>query len=574
LAIKSKITYLKITQINGHEETRMIQRYLLLIFTIFSIILLLSCAKEIKPRVTSKDELYLFLDTLEQRYEAACSAMELVRWNMATKEAGLDIHSARKELSGIFLDLAIRNIIIEWKNQSGSLADKPLSRRLELWNRAFVGGHIEFDADISAAKRNIANRFSNEKIILNGVEKYPDEVIEQLRAERNQKKRKSLWQSFAESRVKYLDEYRKMVKLLNAKARAEGFPNYYSLSMYLDGIDEGRFLNTFDMLTDLTRPAYEKILLNGKKKLKLKSISPWDIELLNIEQKQLPEKYFKSDSLVTTLNRFLDSMGFQTTKLKKSIQSRYNQKTNNCFRISIPKDIRILIKQGTGNQNYGESFAAYAQGLKAGLTKVDYPILKSYGIVPGTFSPAYEDGLAQLLGDMPTDSLWLRKFSRVKEKELKQFNSKQTVPALINLRQRLKAFRTEYEFYKNPDMNADSLESILLEQYLGVSPDSNTIYSFTLYNKYIIQPATSYRTILSQMVTAQIQEVLEDKFGSRRNTDSLVARWAIDHLYASGERLDWQERIRNATGKSVEPGPFLRKLGIEHSSLLTTDNQK
>jgi hypothetical protein len=552
----------------------MIQRYLLIIFAIFSIIFLLSCAKEIKPRVTSKDELYLFLDTLEQRYEAACSAVELARWNMATKEAASDIHSARKELSGIFLDSAIRNIIIEWKNQSGSLADKPLARRLELWNRAFIGGNIEFDADISAAKLNIANKFSNAKIILNGVEKYPDEVIEQLRTERNQKKRKSLWQSFTVSRTKCLDEYRKMIKLLNAKARAEGFPNYYSLSLYLDGVDEGRFLNTFDMLIDLTRPAYDKILLNGKKKLKLKSISPWDIELLNVEPKQLSEKYFKSDSLVNTLNRFLDSIGFQTTKLKNSIQSKYNQKTNNCFKISIPKDIRVLIKQETGNQNYTESFTAYAQGLKAGLTKVDYPILKTYGIVPGTFSPAYEDGLAQLLGDMPTDSLWLRKFSRVKEKELKQFNSKQTVPALINLRQRLKTFRAEYEFYKNPDMNADSLERMLLEQYLGVSPDSNTIYPFTLNNKYIIQPATFYRTILSQLVTAQIQEVLEDKFGYRRNTDTLVARWVIDHLYASGERLDWQERMRNATGKSVEPGPFLRKIGIEHSSLLTTDNQK
>ena len=43
----------------------------------------------------------------------------------------------------------------------------------------------------------------------------------------------------------------------------------------------------------------------------------------------------------------------------------------------------------------------------------------------------------------------------------------------------------------------------------------------------------------------------------------------IDHLYASGETLEWTERIRNATGKNLETGAYLRKLGIETTHLVT-----
>ena len=45
------------------------------------------------------------------------------------------------------------------------------------------------------------------------------------------------------------------------------------------------------------------------------------------------------------------------------------------------------------------------------------------------------------------------------------------------------------------------------------------------------------------------------------------------HLYETGESTEWTERIRNATGKSLETGPYLRKLGIEQSRNLTTEEE-
>ncbi|MBI5476345.1 MAG: M2 family metallopeptidase [Ignavibacteriales bacterium] len=550
----------------------MMHRFPIFITILISAILFSSCKKEIKPRVTSKNELYLFLDTLEQKYESASSAVETARWNIATKNQPADIRVARGKLAEIFLDSSLRNIISEWKNQSGSLADKPLARRLELWSRAFTGGVVEFDNNVQKVRQNLAVKYFKAGSQVNGTEKKEYELIEDLRKEKNSKKRKIIWQNLSNTKSKHLEEYRKLVKLLNEKARAEGFPNFYSLSLYLDGVDEGRLLSAFDMLTDLTDSVYIKTMYSSKKKLKLKVVSPWNLELFTQENKKLPDKYFPSDSIMPVVYRYLDSIGFQKSKIKISVQENSNQ--NDFYKISVPGDVRVILKTENGNLNYQKSFETFAKGLRAALIKADYPILESYGVVPGTYSPSYEEGISKIFGELVIDSLWLRKFSKVKEKELKLFCQKRGYPGLADLRRNLKTFKAEYEFFKNPDINADSLEKMLLKKYLEAETDSQIVCPFILIDRFVTHPATFYRTIYAQMVSAQIQEVISDKFSARRHTDTLLAPWLIDHLFAGGEKLDWQERIRSATGKSVEPGPFLRKIGVEHSSLLTTGNQK
>jgi len=65
-----------------------------------------------------------------------------------------------------------------------------------------------------------------------------------------------------------------------------------------------------------------------------------------------------------------------------------------------------------------------------------------------------------------------------------------------------------------------------------------------------------------------LQEALTDQFGEKKLTDKNVSDWIIRQLYATGETDEWGERIRNATGKSLEPGAYLRKLGIETTHLM------
>jgi Zn-dependent M32 family carboxypeptidase len=70
------------------------------------------------------------------------------------------------------------------------------------------------------------------------------------------------------------------------------------------------------------------------------------------------------------------------------------------------------------------------------------------------------------------------------------------------------------------------------------------------------------------VIAAQLYEALMNKFGADSAYMREVAAWLINTLHRGGELQEWDERIKVATGKSVEPGAFLRKLRIEHTNIL------
>ena len=86
---------------------------------------------------------------------------------------------------------------------------------------------------------------------------------------------------------------------------------------------------------------------------------------------------------------------------------------------------------------------------------------------------------------------------------------------------------------------------------------------------YASYPCYYQNYILAAMTATQLQEALTNKFGDEKISDPEVAPWMIEHLYAGGETIEWTERIRNATGKNLETGAYLRKLGIETAPIIT-----
>src|ERR1051326_1585321 len=124
----------------------MLRRVLVLVTAAALLIAEYSCKQKAdqqvakKTTVDSKNELYVYLDTLERRYEHACERMGLANWNSYSQEAPFDLEAAKADLAEIFGATTARSIIETGRGRSSSLSDKPLARRLELWHRGFIGG--------------------------------------------------------------------------------------------------------------------------------------------------------------------------------------------------------------------------------------------------------------------------------------------------------------------------------------------------------------------------------------------------------------------------------------------------
>jgi hypothetical protein len=534
--------------------------------------LIISCTKEVKHGVASKDELYLYLDSLEQRYESACMRIRLHEWESATETNSSDLLDSHQLLSAIFLDTATQNTIEEWRNRSSSLADKPLARRLELWHRAFIGGSVALDSLIIARTAALPRPSSGGSSLLSEELSSEKKFLRQMQKERNRTRRHNFWLILNQTSDPGLPAYINLVKAYNEKARSYGFPNYYSLKLYLQGIDEQWLLRTLHSLETLSSPEYERIISIAKKKYRLKNFAPWDMPMIAVEQPMPLAKYFPSDSAHQVISRFEKEIGFPIDSLSISIGPTKNGNTSRAYDCSIPSDIRITLGSGTGVTKYSSDLSVWGEALRFATTHVEYPILKGYGLVDGVYNPGYYEGIAHFLGGLVYDSSWID--TVLHPKNIRFLLRKKSTGAIADLRYALATFFIEYELYKNPEQNLDSLDDAIRKSILLTDTSIHEPINFTFRSQFITAPGNSHTSLLAAMIAAQLDEARMSKFGSDKPTNSKIAKWLVTTLYKSGETLEWYERIRNATGKSVEPGPYLRKLGIEQMNILTKETKE
>ncbi len=527
--------------------------------------------REQKKRVTSKDELIPFLDTLERRYEAACLATGKANWHSYAKDSTYNLDAAKAQFAEIFLDTSLRNIITEWYNISSSLADPFLTRRLELWKRCFTGGTVYADPVIARQENALQEKIINYKLTHQGQPTTRAKASNALRQEKRQVKRHALWSVPSQISQATINDLVELVQLRNTKAVAEGFPNYYSLSLYLHSIDEAWLLKTLNSLEERTRPLLDSFIATSKKKHRIKKFGPWDFDYVLREAASLPDKYFPADSVFNVIHQFEKEIGFAVDSLPIKEVVKDIPYGGLSLAIKIPKDSRFLVNPTKGKGFYGVAFHEYGHSLKAVHTNVEYPILKGYEWIPGAQSAAYEEGVAEMHAEFTEDTAWITTYTKVKEKELAKYVEGRSLPALFRLRRLLKDFFIEYEMYKNPKQDLAALEREMFKKYLLVELDTNEPHQFASSIWYTSYPCYYQNYILAAMIATQLQEAMSHKFGEEKLHSKKIAVWMKRHLYATGETEEWMERIRDASGKGLEPGAYLRKLGIEISQLIHKD---
>lgn len=537
----------------------------LLAFTL----LLASCEKkqETQPasqEISIKDELLVYLDSLEAEYEKACVATGTANWNSYSGEAPFNLDSAKALFARIFLDSAARATVGEWRRKSGSLADQTLARRLELWHRCFIGGAIYADPAIAKLENELQSLITGFKFRFEGRTITRAEVNNRLRGEKNQKRRHALWKVNAQLSAVAAPKLAELVKLRNRKAEEFGFRNYYSLSLHLQAIDEEWLVKTLNALEAQTRRALRGFIENSAAEMRLKRFNAWDFDLSLKNAASIPDEYFPADSVFPVIHRFEAAIGFAVDSLPIREVVRDIPYGGLSLGILIPDDSRFLVNPTRGKGFYGVAFHEYGHSLKAVHTEVSEPILKGYEWIPGAQCAAYEEGVAEMHAEFTEDTAWLGSYTKAPAKVLREYLAGRNLPALHRLRRLMKDFFFEYEMYNNPDQDLALLERAMFEKYLLVTPpEENEPPTYASSIWYASYPCYYQNYILSGMISTQLQEALSNKFGRNKFTDSSVAEWMVQHLYRDGETVEWGERVRRATGKSLETGAYLRKLAID-----------
>ncbi len=536
------------------------------IISLTALFLLPSCREEEKVLVTSKNELYVFLDTLEKRYENAYSSVQRALMYQSGLTDSSVTDSGWSEAARLFLDTSVYHTITEWHNRSGSLADEELERRLELWYRVCLGGKIFFDPEINSLRYKLYKSYNEN--LSKGRLPLPSLLSARLRKEKSPVRRKEIYNRFCLQQANLIPDYIHLVKLHNEKVRELGFPNYYSFMLYLEAIDELWLLQTIKNLEKHSRATYYAMLDIVKKKYRTAKPAPWDIDPVYGIRPELSHRYFPADSLLANLRQFTASIGAPIDSLPIRLIDKRGSAASRCFVISSPDDIRLVVGNRSGIEAYRECLHAFGEAFRAVTIEAQYPILKGYLFIPGAVSASFHDGVTRTFQEFLDDSLRLADIHGIRETDLQDYISRRSMADLYSIRSLIQEFFMEYELYKDPDQNLDTLASVTYREYLSDSSLGNVQLRFTPSLQHINFKGSFHIAIMRDIISAQLYEALMNKFGADSAYMPEVAAWLINSLHRGGELQEWDERIKVATGKSVEPGAFLRKLRIEHTNIL------
>ena len=423
-----------------------------------------------------------------------------------------------------------------------------------------MGAGAEGHQDIYALEQVLEEQSDRFQFSLNGEAISRAELNRMFRTDPDPDRRRQAWEAFGQLSEAVEDDLWRLMVLRNRNAILYGAPvDYGYLTMFVQGIELEWFLDILKTLEERTREPYRHMIESLQKTMELPHLYPWDLQYAMHSLAVLPDEYFPADQSLSTLRRFLANIGFSVDGLPLHISERPGPFGPLGLAIEIPREYRLIVGPQAGQRFYSTLFSEYGRGLYAVHIHAERPIYKAYTWVPGAYSPAYTDAMAEVLGEFTRDPYWLSQYTQIPKDRLQQYALTSLGSDLYSIRSLVTMVSFELEAYKNPMQDLDSLENALNQTFLLVDVPDDTVSQWASMSYLVTNPMYYQNYVLATLITAQVHQALRETFGARLINDPKVAPWLIDNLYAAGESLPWKERIRLATGSDLTVDAFVQR---------------
>ena len=464
----------------------------------------------------------------------------------------------------------------------GPLADPLLERMLTLLHR----GHRKLQLSPSMIERQVKlaksleSRFNQFRAELDGRTVTDNELVDVLRGSTDAGLRQRAWEASKQIGREVEADLLQLVRLRNEGARELGFPNFYSMSLELDELDERELFALFDDLERETTPlwrSYKDTLdtrLAARLGTTVDALRPWHYADPFFQEAPPAEvsldPFYASLDLVDITERYFKAVGFDIRPmLERSDLFERPGKCQHAFCMSMDRgqDVRVLCNvkpterwMGTLLHEFGH--AVYDQQIDPQLPW----LLRSHAHILST------EASAMLFGRLSRNPAWLREWAGVPAAEL----AAQAEPVARAVRQQLLVqtrwmmvmVHMERALYRDPEQDLRKLWWDLVERFQWVKrPDGRHEPDWAAKIHFSVAPAYYHNYQLGEMLASQLQDhILSRVLGggsdvwARYVKSPKVAEYLVGEYYRLGRRYDWRELTRRATGRTLESRPFVDDL--------------
>jgi len=505
------------------------------LFAVISLVIvgLSGCSHYAVQEMSNERYLRRFLDAKENVYEDICVQMGEAYWDYYAQEAEADLTTPRERFRDFLTNDSLNRIIDTWYAKNTAIRDAILRSRVMVWHNILTAARVEMEPEIF----DLRNK------------------LELWLAETDSARSLS-------SREEMDRAMLRLMELRNDKSRSLGFENFAELVLEVTGIGADWFYSFVETIDATTAEPYAQLLEEIKREQNKPEIEFKDIRKLfglyyvTSQGAQIPD-----ERMNLLMKEMIEGIGIDYDDLNVQIveQDLPGGVGGQSLAIRIPDDFKIVVQ---GELSFYDRIHELGHGVQYSFTTVEYPALKGYEWCLGSDCGAFSEGIAETLAKFVRNDDWQTRHAEMGEEAL--LAQKAIVKKYLPLYLRFLIVRAMYEIELYRDLRRDPREvwEMLHEKYLSMG--ESTIKPIPFANIiHVSYPIYVQNYLIADILSWQIHENLEDRFGPAYVFDHRVGAFLKEYFCANGEFYPWQKRLRKATGKELDIDGYLIAAGLK-----------
>jgi peptidyl-dipeptidase A len=307
----------------------------------------------------------------------------------------------------------------------------------------------------------------------------------------------------------------RVFRLRNQSARRLGYNDYFSLCANVDHFELADYRALLEQVDSITRPAYDRLAAELKSGFGSDDFDLWDWD-----------------------HRFANTMAEVKSETSLSPQPGVHI-------LNAPHDVRMMGHLGDGFGSFCALMRLAGTALHAAETSQD-----SYFLARSD-DPTRTESVAAFFEQLCSEPDWLEQYPGLTTGLVTRFARAREGIQLLRWRLLLVDAQFEYEAYRNPNQNLNTLYWRLFEEYTGL-PAHDDLTPWAGKVEFVRRPLAAYHKLLGQAAAYQSLGYLKGEYGSVIDNPE-VGSFLTHSYFRFGARYDWRELVERATGEKLTP---------------------
>jgi len=549
------------------------------IILVLTMLVVFSCQKQNKEEVLQQ-----FIEQHVAKIKSLETAAKEAYWEAATtgkQEAYKKSAELELKIRKIYSNQQEFKFLKELK-ESKKIKEPLLKRQLQILYNRYLQNQIDSTLmrQMVELSSQIEEKFSTFRPELNGKKVTNNEILEILKNETNNAKRKAAWEASKQVGRVVADDIIKLVKLRNQAAQSLGFENYHTMSLELS---EQRVKQIDRIMWDVAEftlePFYNEKrvldqLLAHKYHITVQEIRPWHYhdpffqETPQVFQVNL-DQYYEHHDVKEIATKFYAGIGLPVESIlaKSDLYEREGKNPHAfCEDFDHEGDVRILTNL-KNNESCMETILhelGHAVYDKYNDPKVPYLLREPAHIFT-------TEGIAMMFGRLSRNPYWMQQMLGLSDQERQKIEPDldryMRLKQLIFARWALVMYYFEKALYKNPDRNLNKLWWKMVQQYQLVTPPENRDEpDWASKIHFAIAPCYYHNYMLGELFASQLHMYITRHIYKTKKWQTVtyvnnpkVGEFLKEKVFKPGKIYPWNQMIEKATGSKLKVDFFAQQ---------------